>query len=303
MKKVVKLGLLMAVSLPSAYLVSCGGGEDQTGLTDAQARRLAFGSLESSSVNSMLGQFTMTLLQNIQQFQLCPGGGQVSVTPNGNTVTMTFNNCRLPCDPNQPFLYVILNGTITITATDSDSNNQPEEVSITYAKDFSANDQCKGVTISFLGDYTISATGQVNQQGDICNPQNTQQCKGTATINGGPVEINYGNAWSRLSYNNLTFYFNNYDPANAAYEWSLNGGFTYQDNQVVTNPVSVNLVTTINFKGYDTTQCPYTGRLSINNDLIVLEAYDPDNDPNTENWVRVTHQGNVIFDNECTQLQ
>jgi len=71
----------------------------------------------------------------------------------------------------------------------------------------------------------------------------------------------------------------------------------------VTDPVSVSLNTTSIFKRYNTVECEYTGRLSLNNDLVVAEFYDPDSNPSgTENYLRVLFQGNTVFDDICTNF-
>jgi len=337
----IKTGLIAIAALPAGlYLGACGGGgggSSQGNISNGlQAQNVLGNSLVFVKVSSgitegsggLLGQGGSTqfvpgkggwlrsalrfyrnsvprtgALGPQQTYQVqCEGGGNanIAVTPGNSTIsaTINFDNCHIRCDSSN---YEVLNGTLSLSGTDTNGNNILEEGSISAGSGFSYVNQCENVSVYFEGSFTISVQGYVDPAGDIADVNNNY--KASMTMDGGPVKVTEGSRWTRGSFSNLTFYVNEHDPTDADYEWEINGSFTYQDNYCVTDPVSVSLNTTSIFKRYNTVECEYTGRLSLNNDLVVAEFYDPDSNPSgTENYLRVLFQGNTVFDDICTNF-
>ena len=85
-------------------------------------------------------------------------------------------------------------------------------------------------------------------------------------------------------------------------EYAINGGISYKPpcSDEIINAVFETIKT---FKEYSDAECPYEGKVSINEGQVTIEAYDPDNNPIINNKIRITFGEDVIFDNDCTQLE
>ncbi|AAC07960.1 hypothetical protein [Aquifex aeolicus] len=331
--------LLSSLFVAGGFLTACGGGGGGTGggeqgkiTNELQAKAALGNSLSAIRSSAGLTEDTQTgvgaasvgnkggwlrdalklyksaapqtgTLASQQQYT-CDNGGTATIdySYDSNTrtasATITFDNCGNTCSLNK---YVIFNGTMRFSGKDINQNYILESGSISVDSGFSYTDQCENEGVYFEGNFSISVKGYIPNTGDIEDGNNNY--KADLTLDGGPVKVTDGSKWERGSFDNLTFYINEYYPASADYEWKVNGGFRYQDSYCVTDPVYLSFNTTNIFKGYNTVECEYTGRLSVNNDLIVAESYDPDSKPSeTENYLKILFNGNVVFDNLCTNF-
>jgi len=106
-----------------------------------------------------------------------------------------------------------------------------------------------------------------------------------------------------MNFYGLTFYANEYDPQDADYEFSINGGLKYTDNFCLNKTINIIYKTVNPFKKYSASNCPYTGKLLINDGQVTVIAYDNDNNPYNSNNVKITFGDNdVIFDGSCEDL-
>jgi len=330
-----KLFLMHTVIMSSIVLISsCGGGGSTTEPTEeittvSEAEVISKNSVEfikkasgfsdiysdiqSTSTSSesgwlrnILNLYKEQVSSNItkqEETRLCEGGGRVTIDikqdPEKNRTIMnaSFSDCIYLCDMNR---YLIINGNISISGTDENRNDIIEKGSIVVKSGFSYEDQCENENIIFEKDFSLILRGYIGNYGDI--EDGNENYKATITMNGGPIKIETDSKYEEGMFNNLSFYFNEYDPDNADYEWSAEGSFSYMDNFCIKNKININLRTNAFFKGYNNVECEYTGELSINNDLIVGKAYDPDGNPFTENYLKIMFNGDIIFDNICTEL-
>ncbi|WP_461832419.1 hypothetical protein [Aquifex sp.] len=218
----------------------------------------------------------------------CNGGGNATITTNesGNTVSIRvdFDNCVTE-DGSK------INGSVFMSGKDADGNGIPEEISMSIKGGFSVSNTDGNLYVQ--RDLTISITGN---NGDIYD--NFGDVNATMTMDGGPAEMKAEGKKFIVSYDNLSVYIKT---QGEKYELAVNGGITYQDDYCVIEGVSLSIKTVENFEGYSD-YCDYKGKMSINNDTIVLEAYDNDNDPLSNNYLKVTYNGQVIYDGLCEEF-
>ncbi|RUM28785.1 MAG: hypothetical protein DSY42_07815 [Aquifex sp.] len=223
-------------------------------------------------------------LQTVQEYT-CDESGTYTVEEIGNlSYKITFINCVS--------LGTTMNGVLVISAVDENNNNIPEEITFTLKQGFSA--ESVDEAFEAKGDFTLSMKGLNN--GDLFD--NNQNIRGTLTYQEGPIyfEDRQENKWVEIGFSNFSVAL---DEVNGTASFS--GGITYKDNFCKTSQVSLSFNTIQEFK-LSSAECPYAGKLSINNGLITLESHDPDNDPMTENYMRIYFNNTEIFNDVCTNF-
>ncbi|RMD45889.1 MAG: hypothetical protein D6831_02790 [Aquificota bacterium] len=266
-------------------MLSLGEGNIQTMSADAKAGFL-------KSVLNTISRQNITTQDN--ETGSCDYGGTYEVKQTGNASGyVQFNNCKTSsCE--------ILNGRLDVSMTDINNNGIPENASIIFRKGFSYENSCDNEQINIGGDFSISILGKL-PGGDIYD--NNQNIKAELEFDGGEVFLSQDNENVSMNFYGLTFYANEYDPQDADYEYSINGGLKYTDNFCLNKTINIIYETLNPFKEYSTSECPYTGKLLINDGQVTVIAYDNDNNPYNSNNIRITFGDNdVIFDDSCENL-
>ena len=228
---------------------------------------------------------SLTVLQSNQEYK-CPEGGNYTIQEIGNlSYEITFRNCIS--------LGTTIEGVFIISAIDENNNENPEELTFTLKQGFSIESTDSAFKAN--GDFTLSMKGFNN--GDLFD--SSGNIKGDLTYQGGPIRIEdkEENKWEEIKFNSFLVKL---DEANGTVSFS--GELTYKDNFCKTNPVSLYFNTPQEFKHSYVAFCPYAGKLSINNGLITIEAYDPDKNPETENYMKVYFNNTEIFNDICTKF-
>ena len=272
------LGLIKDITSFGKENVNTASLEESKGLL-----RAVLGSIENKNFSSITTQAT----------ESCDIEGSVEIEKvSDNYGYVIFNNCKQnSCET--------LNGRIEVYFKDRDSNSIPEEISLIFKKSFNYQDTCENREFRVNGDFKISLNGNL-PNGDIYTSGG--KIKAELALDGGDIYANDSGRQSLAHFYNLRFYGNEVDPVNADIEYSINGGISYKPpcSDEIINAVFETIKT---FKEYSDAECPYEGKISINEGQVTIEAYDPDNNPTINNKIRITFGENVIFDNDCTQLE
>ncbi|GAB6065015.1 hypothetical protein JCM9492_01070 [Aquifex pyrophilus] len=222
------------------------------------------------------------------QTENCPGGGTVTLTTDESdstvSISVNFDNCVTEDSST-------INGSVSMSGTDADGNGMPEYLSISIKGGFSV--YATDGNLYVQKDLNMSIRGN---NGDIYD--NNENTDATMTIDGGPAEMEAEGKKFVVSYDKLSVYIKT---QGEWYELAVNGGIAYKDNFCVTDGVSLSIKTVEHFEGY-AYYCEYKGKMSINNDAIVVEAYDNDNNPYFSNYIKVTYNGEVIYNGLCEEF-
>lgn len=225
----------------------------------------------------------------------CDNGGSITITASksGDFVRadINFNNCRIGCET--------VGGKVTISGTDNNANGIPESADIFLYKGLTYDNSCEELSIYYNGNVKVHLVGKL-PNGDMMD--SNDKIKVSMTVNGGPVKaVTYQGKWVEGSFNNLVIYYNEYNPGNADYEIKISGNLNYRDNYCIIQPTAFRVETPVAIKGFSSVYCPYQGKINISN--VTGEYYDPDRNPFTENYLRITLDGQTIFDDVCTNLE
>ena len=230
---------------------------------------------------------------NTQSVESCDISGSMQIEQvSENYGYIVFNNCKQnSCET--------LNGRVEVYFQDSDNNEIPEKVSLTFKKGFNYQDTCENGELRVNGDFSISLNGKLSN-GDIYTSGG--KLKAELALDGGDLYANDSGRQSLAHFYNLKFYGNEVDPADADIEYAINGGISYKP-PCLDETINILFNTIRNFKEFNNAGCPYEGKLSINDGQVYIEAYNPDNNPYANNEIRVTFGDEVVFDNDCNQLE
>ncbi len=240
-------------------------------------------SIEDKNVNSLSKENIIN----------CDEEGSVSFERvSDNSGYIVFHSCKQnTCET--------LNGRLEFHYKDTDNNDIPEEISITFKKGFTYKNSCENEGLDIKGDFDISIRGKLPNR-DIYTSGG--RLKAELVLDGGDIYANDAGRQSLAHFYNLKFYGNEVDPVNADIEYAIDGGIFYKPpcSEDIINAVFETIKV---FKEYNDAECPYEGKLSVNEGQVLIEAYDPDNNPTINNKIRITFGGEIVFDNDCTQLE
>ncbi len=321
-KKIITVGLAGPALLMASLLASCGGGgggassftptnitTKEEATVSSQGTRVVneILSLGTEQLNTLSNQksegFLKAVLKTLEGKDLsnistkevinCDAGGNMELVQTGDTAGyIEYNNCQLnECET--------VNGRLEITFKDINNNDIPENISLLLKKGFSYRDTCENNSVEIRNDFSMALNGKLPNR-DIYT-EGGMKLKAEIVLNGGEIIANDAGRQSLAHFYNLTFYGNEADNE-IVIEYSIDGGISYKTD-CMEEAVNAVYETIQMFREYVNADCPYEGKLVINDGQVTLEAYDPDNDIKTPNNVKITFGENVIFDNDCTQLE
>ncbi len=313
MKKITKLAgpaLLMA-----SLLTACGGGGGQSTAftptnitTQSQAEEATqsiylineLTSLGENNVETLSTQEKKGLLKAVlkvvekktgvsSQSINCDIEGTVDFEEiNDNSGYINFHQCKTnQCE--------ILNGSVYVYIKDDNNTDIPEKVVFKFKKGFSYKDTCENGRVDINGDFSLILNGKLDN-GDILTQGG--EIKAEIILNGGDIVADDAGRRSLAHFYNLRLYGNEVDPLDGGIEYSINGGIRYKDD-CLDEEIRAVFETIKMFREYANEECPYEGKLLVNEGQVTIEAYRN----NSMNKIRVSLGNDVIFDNDCGDLE
>ncbi len=328
MKKIIKrVGLAGPALLMASLLVSCGGGGGGASssftptniTTQSQAESVSqslevvnelvslgtnsTGDIGTSSLKGKEG-FLRIILKTVedkdfsniskQEIVNCPEGGYMDLVQTGEySGYIQFSNCQAnSCE--------VVNGKFYISMENGD-NNIPDRITFVFDKGFQYNDNCTNSSFQMKDKFEISINGKLPNNDIYTEGEVDQKIKAEIVLNGGDVVANDAGRQSLAHFYNFRVFKNEVDN-DQYFEYTINGKISYKDycTDEVVNAVFETIQT---FREYANAECPSEGKLVVNENQVIIEAYDPDNDPTTVNKIRISLGDEVIFDNDCTDLE
>ena len=316
------VGLAGPALLMASLLTSCGGGGGGASYsftpteitTQAQVKESSKGIRIINEIVSLGGDqidtlalenkkgFLKAVLKSIEDKDFhqistkelfnCEISGSVEAIQTGeNEGYLKFHNCQInKCET--------LTGTLWVSLKDENNNNIPEKVTLLFKKGFFYQNECENSWLKIADNFSMSLEGKLPNN-DIYTGGG-MKIKAEIQLDGGDIIANDAGRQSLAHFYNLRFFENEVDN-NPVIEYSINGGIKLKSD-CLEDTINAVYETIEMFKEYADADCPYEGKLIIN-DKISLEAYDPDQNPHSFNKIKISLGDEIIFDDDCKNLE